>query len=59
LGGNAGESFDLLEGQYLVSRPKLNILIWHAIETADIATIRHANPQIGMNASERIDKLVG
>jgi hypothetical protein len=47
---------DFLERQDVLAGLELDSLLGHAIETADVAAVRHADPQIVVQAAEGIDE---
>jgi hypothetical protein len=49
------EPLDLLEREQLMPRLEADVLVRHAIEAADVAAICDADPQVRMNAAQRID----
>ena len=53
---SAGQCLHLQEAGDLGSWQEPHVLIRHAIEAADVATIGDADPQIRVNAAEGIDK---
>ena len=53
---NARESRNFLERENLGPRLEPHYLGWHAIEAANVAAVRDADAQIGMNASEAINQ---
>src|SRR5207253_8068030 len=57
--GNPHESLDFLEGEELLAIHELHVLGRHAIETANVAAISHADPQIRVHAAEGVDEFVG
>ncbi len=50
------EAFDFLEAQQFVPVHELYMISGHAIKTADIAAIGHADPQVVMHAAEAVDQ---
>ena len=55
-GRHADEPLDLLEREDLAPRHEPHVLVRHAIEAADIAAVGDADPQVRVNAAERVDK---
>ena len=52
------EPLDLLEAQELAPRQELRILR-HAVDAADVAPIRHADPQVVVHPAKRVDERIG
>ena len=55
------ETLDLLEGQDLGTRQELEILaedlLGHAVDAAEVATVRDADPQVAQRTLEGVERL--
>src|SRR5262249_14291868 len=54
--GHPDESLDLLKGEELLPLQELHVLGGHAVETADVAAVGNADPQVGVHAAEAVDQ---
>ncbi len=56
LGHDAHEAGDLLEIEQFTPRLEAHVLGGHAVETANVATIRHAHAQIRVHPAKAVDE---
>ena len=49
-----GEAFDFFKRENLGTRLETHVLRRHAIEAADVTAVGHADPQVGVDATEAV-----
>ena len=53
------EQGDLLVDEYLIVRQPLRAFFGHAVETAEVARVRHRDPQVVVPAAVTVEQLRG
>ena len=53
---HANEPFDFLEAEQFLAVHKHHVVSRHAVETADVAAIGHADPQVVVHAAKCVDQ---